>query len=273
MDELVARIAATIVGQVESADIAEARRKLPEKMTTYDYLLRGLEYHRLGGVTTENSREAVKWFERAIESDPNYGLPYAWWTCAASRLPGFDTDKGLKYVKKAIELDENNAEAHRIMGSYQMWLGDFEAAEHHHRRAMALNPSSAYVRARSAAFYTFNHQPERSLELLAEADALDPFLPVWCLEERGVALFNLGKYNEAISALNSLAFQTFRSRSYAAACALALGDQQRARNAVAEAISISPGLTVSKLLKSEPYRYPVDADRLRKLLIEAGLPE
>jgi adenylate cyclase len=184
VDELVARIAATIVGQVEAADIAEARRKQPENMTTYDYLLRGLEYHRLGGVTSENSREAVKWFERAIESDPNYGLPYAWWTCAASRLPEFDTDKGLKYVNKAIELDENNAEAHRIMGSYQMWLGEFEAAEHHHRRAMALNPSSAYIRGRSAAFYTFNRQPERALELLAEADTLDPFLPVWCLEER-----------------------------------------------------------------------------------------
>ena len=39
------------------------------------------------------------------------------------------------------------------------------------------------------------------------------------------------------------------------------------------AISISPDLTVSKLLKSETYRYPGDADRLRKLLIEAGLPE
>ena len=38
------------------------------------------------------------------------------------------------------------------------------------------------------------------------------------------------------------------------------------------AISISPDLTVSKLLKSETYRYPDDAD-LRKLLIEAGLPE
>ena len=38
------------------------------------------------------------------------------------------------------------------------------------------------------------------------------------------------------------------------------------------AISISPDLTVSKLLKSETYRYPDDADCLRKLVIEA-LPE
>ena len=273
LDELVARIAATIVGQVEAAGIAEARRKLPEDMTAYDYLLRGLEHHRLGGVTRENSREAVKWFERAIEADPNYGLPYAWWVCSASWLPDFDSDKGLKYIKKAIELDENNAEAHRIMGSYQMWLGNFEAAEHHHCRAMALNPSNAYIRARTANFYIFNRQPERALELIEEAEALDPFLPVWCLEEKGVALFNLDRCKEAVSALNSLAFQTFRSRSYAAACAMALGDQERARKARAEAVTISPDLTVSKLLRKETYRYPDDADRLRKLLIEAGLPE
>ena len=47
LDELIARIAATIVGQVQEADIAEARRKLPENMTAYDCLLRGLEHHRL----------------------------------------------------------------------------------------------------------------------------------------------------------------------------------------------------------------------------------
>src|SRR5215475_1907811 len=39
------------------------------------------------------------------------------------------------------------------------------------------------------------------------------------------------------------------------------------------AISISPDVTVFKLLKSETYRDPDDADRLRRLLIEAGLPE
>ena len=184
LDELIARIAATIIGQVEAAGIAEARRKLPENMTAYDCMLRGLEYHRLGGVTNENAKEAVKWFERAIETDPNYGLSYAWWVCSACRLPGFDNDKGLKYINKALELDENNAEAHRIMGAFQMRLGNFEAAEHHHCRAMTLNPSSAFIRGRSAAFYTFNHQPERSLELIAEAEALDPFLPVYCLEEK-----------------------------------------------------------------------------------------
>jgi len=273
LDELATRIASTVVGQVEAAGIAEARRKRPEDMQAYDCLLRGLEHHRLGGVTEDHIREAVQWFDRAIEADPNYGLAYAWHVCSSSRMADFDPDKGFRYVTKALELDENDAEAHRIMGSYQMGMGNFDSSEHHHRRAMELNPSDAYIRARSAAFHSFNHQPERALELLAEAEALDPLLPVWCLEEKGVALFNLGRHEEAIAALNGLAFQTFRSRSYVAAASMAIGDQNRAHKALAEALAIQPNLTAATLLSRETYRNPDDAARLRKLLTEAGLPE
>src|SRR5262249_32851240 len=95
----------------------------------------------------------------AIESDPNYGLPYAWWVCSAALLPGFDVDKGLRYTKKALELDPNNGEAHRIMGSYQMWLRNFEAAKHHIGRAITLNPSDGEIRARSDAVYHFATRP------------------------------------------------------------------------------------------------------------------
>lgn len=273
LDELAARIAATVVGQVEAAGIAEVRRKRPEDMEAYDYLLKGLEHHRLCGVTEGHVREAVKWFERAIEADPNYGLAYAWHVCSASRLPDFDADKGFRYITRALELDENDAETHRIMGSYQMGMGNFEASEYHHNRAMELNPSDAYIRCRTAAFHTFNRRPERALELIAEAEALDPLLPVWCLEEKGVALFNLGRYEEAISALEGLAFQTFRSRSYAAASAMALGDAERSRRALAEALAIRPDLTVAVLFGRESYRYAGDAARLRDLLVAAGLPE
>ena len=34
------------------------------------------------------------------------------------------------------------------MGSWQMMMGNFDSAEHHHCRAMELNPNDAYIRAR-----------------------------------------------------------------------------------------------------------------------------
>jgi hypothetical protein len=91
------------------------------------------------------------------------------------------------------------------------------------------------------------------------------------VEEKGVALFNLGRYEQAISALNSLAFQTIRSRCYAAAAAMSLDNRERSSKAVSEAVSIRPELTASIFLKRESYRDPDDAARLRALLMSAGL--
>jgi TolB-like protein len=273
LDELVSHIVGTIVGRVEAADMAEARRKRPEDRTAYDYLLRGLEYHRLGGVTLDNEREAVKWFDRAIAADPNYGLAYAWRVCAASWLPEFNLKESMKTIQKAIELDQNEAETHRIMGSIQMHCRDFEAAEYHHHRAMELNPSDAYIKARSAAFYTFKGEPTQALELIEAAVAQDPFLPVQCIEERGVALFALGRFAEALSALGAMPFQTFRSRCYEAACRVSMGDQAGARQAISKALQIHPTLTASDFRQRETYQDREQISDLQDLLLAAGLPQ
>ena len=59
----------------------------------------------LGGVTDDNLREAVKWFERAIQADPNFGRSYAMKVCAVSGLPGFDCQEGERIMHRALELD------------------------------------------------------------------------------------------------------------------------------------------------------------------------
>jgi len=78
MDEVTARVAATILGRVEADAIEMVRRKPPENMTAYEFMLRGLDYHRVGGITWDNTREAVRWFDKAIDADPAYGPAYAW---------------------------------------------------------------------------------------------------------------------------------------------------------------------------------------------------
>jgi hypothetical protein len=54
---------------------------------------------------------------------------------------------------------------------------------------------------------------------------------------------------------------------------MALGNRERTRKALAEAVSIRPDLTASMLLNRESYRYPDDAARVRTLLVAAGLPD
>ncbi len=154
-----------------------------------------------------------------------------------------------------------------------MLYRDFETAEYHHRRAMELNPSDAYIKARSAAFYTFKGEPTKALELIEAAVAQDPFLPVWCIEEKGVALFALKRFEKAISALGAMPFQTFRSRCYEASCRMSTGDQSGASVAVSKALKVHPTLTASEFLNKEPYQDREQISHLRDLLLAAGLPK
>jgi class 3 adenylate cyclase len=272
LDDLVSRIASTVLGRIQESDIAVARRLKPESMTAYEFHLRGLECHRLGRITDDNLRQAMGWFKRAIEADPNFARPHAMLTCAWSNLPDFDLREGTRHVERALELDPNEPEANRIMGSIMMGANEFDASRQYHEKAMALSPSDAYVKGRSAAFYIFVGEPERALELLDEAEGLDPFLPVWCIEERVAALYALDRFDEATVAGRALPFQTRRSRLYLAASHVALGDLGRARQIVAEALAAAPDLTVDYTQKYECYRDPGVKRLLIDRLVEAGLP-
>ena len=188
VEKTTAKIGATVFGRIDEAGMVAARRKPPDNMTAFDYLLRGLDHHRRGGVTDDNARQAVAWFTKAIDADPNYAAAYAWRVCAGSWLGDFDLEQGRRDVCRALELDPCDAEANRIMGVVALMDRNFDEALAHHRRAMELNPTDAYIKARCAAVFTFVGEAERALSLLDEAEMLDPFLPVWCIEERGVAL-------------------------------------------------------------------------------------
>jgi adenylate cyclase len=272
LDGLVSRIASTVLGRIEETDIATARRLKPESMTAYEFHLRGLEYHRLGGVTDENLRRAMEWFERAIEADPNFARPRAMWVCARAGLSDFDWDEAQNGVQRALELDPNDPEATRIMGSILLYRGAYDASRQYHEKALSLSPSDAYIRARSAAFYNFVGETEHALRLLDEAEELDPFLHVWCVEERAAVLYNLARYREAIVATLRLTFQTRRSRLYGAASQMALGDEARARGIIAEAIAAVPDLTANYVEYHELYRDPAIKRTLIERLLGAGLP-
>ena len=140
------------------------------------------------------------------------------------------------------------------------------------RKRWRLSPSDAYIKGRSAAFYNFAGEPQTALRLLDEAAILDPFLHIWCVEERVAALYNVGQFREAIDAAMRLTWQTRRSRLYRAACHAALGEHIAAREAVAEAIANAPGLTTEFVEIHETYRDQDVKRKLIDLLVASGLP-
>jgi adenylate cyclase len=278
-DEITARIVATIVGRVEARDAAVARRKRPGDLDAYDCLLRGLEYHRLGGVTREDAEHAVAWFERAIEKDPQFGRAHAWRACAiASRAEwrGInwweDEADCIGIAERALQLDENEAEVHRIMGSISLEFRNYAKAEQHFLRAIELNPNHAYLVARTAELYNMLNEPAKALEMLDRSKRLDPFLPDYCREGEVVSQYLLKRYAQVLEVKARFRRLTRRAAAYAAAAAVHLESGAETKTAAEDLLRLDPQFRIGAFLKFEPYRDARCAERLSADLRAAGLP-
>lgn len=122
---------------------------------------------------------------------------------------------------------------------------------------------------------------EDSLASFKQADAFDmPAVSRWTwLLGAGVALIHLDRYQEALSWLNrSLAITpgTGRTSMLVAAAYQALGEHDKAREAMKEALKIRPrsnAINVPLRTKNESPRYLAGSDRIVRLMVAAGLPE
>ena len=272
IDEITARVAATVAGRIEQAEIVAARLKRPENMSAYEYYLIGLDHHRLIGVADHHIDEAMRWFEKSMEADATFARPVTMHVCAWSSLPSFDRNIGELRVAQALELDPTDPESHRVMGALKMMGGDFVTSRHHHERALDLAPNEAYIIGRCAAFYTFAGNPSRALDLLDRAEALDPFLPVWITEERVAALYALEPHKDMCAVAGALPFQTRRTLIYQMAAQVAAGDIERARRLARQALALDPSLSADYIGTQELFEDKAIIAELIERACEAGLP-
>ena len=78
-DEVTRSIVSAIPGRLETADLNRIKRKRPEDMAVYDYVLRGKMHHHRG--TKDDNTEALRLLDKAIEIDPEFAEACAWKAC------------------------------------------------------------------------------------------------------------------------------------------------------------------------------------------------
>ncbi|MCG8325737.1 MAG: adenylate/guanylate cyclase domain-containing protein [Thiotrichales bacterium] len=275
-DDLAASIVSVVAGRMERLTQAAAKSKKPADMFAYECLLRGLEQHRLGGVTRDSAEQALKWFDLAIEKDPAHGRAYAWRACALATLTewtGEDRwDEVVATGRRGLELDDDNAECHRIMGSIGLYARDYERAEYHFERALSLNPNHAYIVGRMGELYTFLGDGKKALEYQRRATKLDPLLPAYCRELEAVAHYVIGEHQETVRVVAQLPRPTRRAVAYCAAALTHLNDQSALDRALEDLRVIDPVFTINGFLASEFYKDRQIRRRLSDDLKKAGLP-
>jgi DNA-binding winged helix-turn-helix (wHTH) protein/tetratricopeptide (TPR) repeat protein len=165
--------------------------------------------HLLDERTNEAINQAIVSFKRSLEHDSNFSLGYSGLSSAYLLLADRDAfSDGYPMARNlalhALQLDENNAEAHAILGCIGMSLDwNPNVAEQELRRAVALDPDEAIYHMWLASLLNVEARFPDAFEQIALAQENDPFWPPVYQTEVMVA-GNAGLYPRAISSAQTL---------------------------------------------------------------------
>ncbi len=277
-DEITTAIVATLPRRVEAAMRDRAACKPTDSMAAYECVLAGkLHHHRS---TPEDNAKALHLLERAIELDPNYAHAHAWYGCTLGQswVNGFTKDRDAAWKKmtaelaRALSLDDNDSDVHRILSAINVNLRKLDKAAYHQERALSLNPNDDLIVVQQGELLTWLGQADEGAEWIRKAMRLNPYHPERFWSHLGRAYFTGRRYPEAIEAFRKLSAPDHLQHAFLAGCYAELGDDKQATIHAGEVVKRQPEFSIAKYLATLPYKRPEDVEHHRGALLKAGLP-
>ena len=276
-DEITAAIVATLPGRLEAAQHDQLTRTKPSNMAAYECVLTAKVLHHRS--TRDDNEQAQRLIARALELDPDYGHAYAWRGCILGQAWGYGwcADKDATFneaeraLAKAVVLDDNDADVHRILAAVAILRNDMHRARYHQDRALALNPNYDLVVVQMGELFTWLGQSKEGVEWIRKAMRLNPHHPARFWSHLGKAYFVGRQYAQAIESFMHLSTMDAQQHAFVAASYGLLGDQTAASAHVTRVRQLDPELDLQKLLSTMHYANDADLAHLREGLTKAGL--
>ena len=149
----------------------------------YDLYLQGLFFSNKS--SEADLRRALRFFQGALEKDPTFsrawtGIAKVWYFLADVYVKPLEAYPASKEAAlKAIALDEKDAEAHCYLSEAKRVLDwDLAGADEELKRALQLDPNSASAHLFSGLHPLFHGELKDGLQLILEAEKLDPVSPI-----------------------------------------------------------------------------------------------
>ena len=268
-DQVTSDILAALEVKISEAEKQRLARRYTDSVEAYDAFLKGWEQLFVG--TLESNRRARRYFERAIQLDPQFARAYAnlalTYTSAQSGLvlPDASLEQAHRLAEKAVELDDTLPQVYWPLAFVFTQMREYDQALAALDAAIALDPSYADAHANRAYIMHLRGEPAEAVRLIEYAMRLNPRYPAAYLEELGKAQFALGRYEAATATLENVRERNpniWTARLFLAASYAETGRIDDAEWEIVELLAADPGLSLAKLGDYVPYEKPADLARL-----------
>ena len=277
-DEVTQSIVGVLPERVQAAAFDRASRKTSNSLDAYDHLLRGKYCYHLE--TPDANREAESHFDRSIELDPLFASAYAWKACTLGQALGSEFrprtpeifQQIVELLERAMRIDPNDTECHRIMCRIALLQGQYAKSEHHLECALALNPNDPRLVVQRGINLTFLGDSESAIPWIERAMRLDPFSSHRYYLDLVRALFMAKRPTDAIVVLERTARSHWEHYLWLSACYAAADNPTTARQAGQQATMLRPSLSIAAYVDGRfKWKRAEDKSRLRDALAQAAL--
>jgi len=199
-DEIVRKITIALLGGIEISSLKRAHRKPTDSITSYEFLLKGKDNHHK--FTKQANAEAIVNLDLAISTDANNAQAYAWKACVIGQALGrgycemTDEKVGelLELLDKALEVDPNDFECHRMQAEVYLSMHDFENSKISGQKATSMNPNDPRVISVYGEALLRVNELDKGLEYLEKAYELDPIPQGQTTSDRRLAALFYGYF-------------------------------------------------------------------------------
>jgi serine/threonine protein kinase/Tfp pilus assembly protein PilF len=203
-------ISLTIVDRLKVKLLVGEKAKLIKRYTgdpeAYNFYLKGRYFYNKR--TEEDMKRSIEYFERALEKDPKFALPYAglaetyatfgfyhWWPYEEAR------SKAKEFAVKGLEVDDSVGETHGAYANYVLWYEwQWAEAEKEYKKAIQLSPSDVEARHMYAHLLESSGRFDEAIAEMGKALELEP-LSINLNHCMAQIHFFAGNYDEAIDLL------------------------------------------------------------------------
>ncbi len=206
--ELCGSIANEIHGALEPKGRPSVERP-PVNPVAYEKYMRGRVHQQ--SFNPHDLGRALQYFEAALQIEPDYAPAYAGISliCTSKMVLGMVPPsefgpKAREAADRAVELDQNLAEAHQALAQVYTWFYfDWERAEKAYKRAVELDPNEPQARIFYSHFLAMMRRKEESDAQIKRALEIDPFNPFTQMLY-GIQLGLTGRHEKAIEQLGKV---------------------------------------------------------------------
>jgi adenylate cyclase len=278
-DEITMKILTELQVKLTEGETARIHAKGTNNLQAYLKLLEGDGYRHQNN--QEANAAAKRFYRESMALDPQYAAAYValagthildvW--LGVSDSPKEMLSSAMQLAQKAVELDNDSAEAYGVLSAVFLLMRQHEKAIEGSERAVALDPSSAMALLNLGMSLNYSWRIEEAVPFLQRAVRLNPFFP-YVYHHLGSAYRETGRYEEGIAALKKalqLAPNDVLAHIVLVSVYQYAGRKDEARATAAQIRRIDPNFSLERFARATPWKEGPRRDRLMDAFRKAGL--